>query len=122
MEAFFDQVVEVKLFQFELRCPASARASDSMSSTMPERSRLVLNDRQRLAVFARLAFLRKRHIGLAANDRQRRPQFVRRVGGKSPHAVERAFDPRQQIVEDARQFAQFVVLVFTGNPRAGSPR
>ena len=47
----------------------------------------------------------------AANHRERRPQLVRRVGGKAAQLVERRLQPRERVVDHGGQPADFVVLI-----------
>ena len=58
---------------------------------------------------SRLVFFLQAHFAHAADGRQRRAEFMRRIGSELAHAVERAFDAVEHSVEDGRQMRQFVV-------------
>ena len=47
----------------------------------------------------------------AANDGQRRPQLVRRIGGEAAELIERRFEARERVVDDRGQPADLVVRI-----------
>ena len=65
----------------------------------------------RILVFRGRPRLAQSHFPDAANDRQRRPQLVRRIGGESPQLVERRVQARERVVDDRGQPADFILLV-----------
>ena len=50
----------------------------------------------------------------AANDRERRAELVRGIGGESAELIERGFQPRERVVDDGGQPSDLVVLIRHG--------
>ena len=65
----------------------------------------------RILVFRWRPGLAQPHFADAANDRERGPQLVRRIGGESPQLAERRVQPREGVVDHRGQPADFILLV-----------
>ena len=63
-----------------------------------------------------------RGLADAPNDRKRSAELVRRVGGESPQLVERRFEPGERLVDDRRQPADFVRLIWNARGARAAAR
>ena len=71
-------------------------------------ARFVQDDRERVAILGGGALLRERDVGLAADHRDGRAQFVRGVGDEAAHGVEGLVEAREQFVERSHEDRQFL--------------
>ena len=70
--------------------------------------RLGADDLQRVAIFAVASIPRQCHLCLAADDRDRRPQFVRCVGEQTLLLFERALQSLEEGIEHGAQASELV--------------
>ena len=69
-----------------------------------------------LAILRRRTLTVQRHLRLRQHHRNRRPQFMRRVGRKLLLLRERRFQPRKCRVQHARKLPQFIVRIRRRDP------
>ena len=71
----------------------------------------VFDKRERLFVVLGVSILFQRHLSFATQNRQRRPQFMRRVGDESLLFAEGRVQPRQQSIDGCGELSQFIARI-----------
>src|SRR5467141_546596 len=113
MHALGYEFIEVKIARLErVLAGVRPRKSEEVLYYVREPLGLVMQNSQRFPVFLqRTHLLRKSDLCFAAQNRNRSPQFVRRIGHEAPLAFERFAETVQQAVERLRQVPEFVPLI-----------
>ena len=108
-----DKVVEVEGLPQKWNALRLRAREQKHRVNQPRQScRLFLDDSQRLSIVVlRSGALRERHLRGCPNDRDRRPQLVRRIRHELPLSLEHAREPVEQRIERLREAAQFVIRV-----------
>ena len=86
-----------------------ARNSQQVIDQRGEAIHFLQHAADRVAIFLAAPVLLKRDLADASDRGQRRPQFVRSIGSKTPELLEGLFQTRQQTVEYTRKVPEFVV-------------
>ena len=89
-----------------------ARKREEIFNDVGESLGLIAKDGKRFAIFRRRAVgPRKRDFRFAAENRDRRAQFVRGIGDEAALALEGIFQPVEQVIEGDGELAEFVALI-----------
>src|SRR5260370_28025747 len=118
MHALANEFLKIKIPRLErILSGVGAREREKILYDVRETRGLVMKHSQRFAVLLqRTMMLRKSDLRFPAQNRNRRPQFVRRISHEAPLAFERLAKTVQQTVERSRQVPQFVPLVLYRQP------
>ncbi len=113
LNAFGDKFIEVKIARLE-RVLTSIRAGEceEIFDDVSEPLGLLVKNAKRFAVFlSRADLLRKGDLRFTAQNRHRRPQFVRGIGDEALLVLERFAEPIKKAVEGTCQVAEFIPFI-----------
>jgi len=101
MHTFTDKFIEIKIVRLErILAGVRARKREEILHDVREPLGLLVKYSQRVPVFLRRTCpLRKSDLRFTAQNRNRRPQFVRRIGHETLLALERLTETVEQAVE-----------------------
>src|SRR6266849_122709 len=118
MHALANEFIEIKIAWLErILAGVRSRKCEEVLYDVREPLGLLVKHFQRFPVFLRRTrLLRKSDLCFTTQNRNRRPQFVRRIGHEALLAFERLAETVQQAVERPRQVTQFVPVILYRQP------
>src|SRR5882762_5716258 len=118
MHTFADKFIEIKIVRLErILAGVRARKREEILHDVGEPLGLLLKYSERVPVFLRrTCLLRKSDLRFAAQNRNRRPQFVRRIGHEALLAFEGLTETVQQAIERPCKVSQFVPVILYRQP------
>src|SRR6266851_9119237 len=118
MHTLANEFIEIKIARLErILAGVRARKREEILYDVRKPLGLLVKHSERFPVFLqRTCLLRKSDFRFTAQYRNRRPQFVRRIGHETLLAFERLAETVQQAVERLRQVSQFVLVILYRQP------
>src|SRR5208337_697400 len=110
------ELIEIEIPRRDRILPSvSARKREEILNDVGEPLGLVAKDGERFTIFSGRAIgPRERDFRFTAKYRDRRAQFVRGIGDEPALALERSFQPIEQVIERDGELTEFVALIRNG--------